>query len=506
MAHVCNRAALLAVGFTAICSNAYAASYNVPCGSGEAQLKQAITNANADAAPDTIHLTGGPCTFTLATPASTAANSNNTGLPIVTRPLTIEGNGNTIERSASAPLNFRILFANGPDAALTIRNLTVQRGLLAGGNVGAGIVSFQAPLVSSTITANTTSGSSGNPPAPASGGGVATIGGSLLIDHSTIAFNSAGGGGGLATSATGTAQAPAAVRRSLFRGNTANTMGAAYVQGGVAELENVTFSANAGANGLAGVTAGTSGATGSTVTVASSTFADSTRTGSTAPANALFTFPSGSAGATINVTETVVTDGDSTAAFAGFAPCDDSTSGGAINDNGGNLEWPRTSCGFGTNANPLLSNATFGAHGGPTSTYRPPPGSALIDLGGASCPATDQRDVARPDGDGCDAGAYETPAPETVASGPATSPTNDPAVTFSSPDTASATFQCKVDSGNFAPCTSPFTPQVASGEHTVRVRAAAGGGYFDPSSASVTFTVEVRPDGADHRRAAHRHG
>jgi hypothetical protein len=59
---------------------------------------------------------------------------------------------------------------------------------------------------------------------------------------------------------------------------------------------------------------------------------------------------------------------------------------------------------------PMLSE--LGAHGGPTLTYLPLPGSPAIDRG-AGCPATDQRGLVRPadgNGDGaaaCDIGAVE---------------------------------------------------------------------------------------------------
>lgn len=477
---------LLLAAFAVICASAQAATIPVTCGQSAA-LASAVTTANATSAPDTIEVTGGPCTFSLTAPAAIGANNNNTGLPIVTRPLTIDGNGSVIERAPLANLPFRILLASA-DGALTIRDLTIQHGLLNNGNVGAGVASFQASLVveNSTITANSTGGSSGG---AAYGGGIATIGGSLLIDHSTIAFNTAPSGAGVATNLTGTTHEPVVVRRSLLLANTAMTsVGAAWVAGGVASFENVTFSGNAAADGIAGIMAGTPSGTlfGTAVNVSSSTFADSSRFGSTAPANALFAFVSAPGDARINVTDTIVTDSDSTAP-ATLAACAGSAPGRIVND-GGNLEWPGNTCGFGQTANPMISPLT--SNGGPTQTHRLQPSSPAIDLGGSACPATDQRDVPRPDGDGCDAGAYESPAPETVAAGPSSSPTNHPALTFSSPDTPSATFQCRLDSGSFAPCTSPYEPSAGNGEHTVQVRAVAPGGYVDRSPAAATFVVD----------------
>ena len=65
-------------------------------------------------------------------------------------------------------------------------------------------------------------------------------------------------------------------------------------------------------------------------------------------------------------------------------------------DGGGNID-----------ADPLLG--ALGAYGGATQTLPLLPGSAAIDTGNdTSCPATDQRDVARPQCGGCDMGAYES--------------------------------------------------------------------------------------------------
>ncbi|MEY2469643.1 MAG: large repetitive protein, partial [Actinomycetota bacterium] len=201
------------------------------------------------------------------------------------------------------------------------------------------------------------------------------------------------------------------------------------------------------------------------------------------PAGDLFTFhQTGTGTETIKVSDSIVTD--TTNAPPALAPCF-----GNIEDHGGNIEWPGTTCGFATNADPQLDLA-IALHGGRTFNYRLLPTSPAIDLGGAVCPTTDQRDVARPDGDACDAGSYETPGPETAATGPASDPTNNPQVTFSSPDTPTATFQCKVDAGSFTACTSPYSPSLSDGPHTVFVRAVTTDGYVDQSPASVTFTVD----------------
>ena len=52
-----------------------------------------------------------------------------------------------------------------------------------------------------------------------------------------------------------------------------------------------------------------------------------------------------------------------------------------------------------------------------------------------------------------------------------------------------SSFQCALDAGAFASCTSPQSLTVASGQHTVAVKATDGVGNTDATPASVTFTA-----------------
>ncbi|MGH2956245.1 MAG: hypothetical protein ACRDL6_04540, partial [Solirubrobacterales bacterium] len=57
-----------------------------------------------------------------------------------------------------------------------------------------------------------------------------------------------------------------------------------------------------------------------------------------------------------------------------------------------------------------------------------------------------------------------------------------------------ATFECKVDSGPFSPCTSPTTiGPLANGMHNFQVRARDLDNEVDPTPESRTFTVAVPP-------------
>ncbi len=67
------------------------------------------------------------------------------------------------------------------------------------------------------------------------------------------------------------------------------------------------------------------------------------------------------------------------------------------------------------------------------------------------------------------------------------------AVTGQTPSVvASATFECKIDSGEWAPCSSPFTAAtLADGDHTFSVRAVLGSDLVDPQAQSAEFTVDT---------------
>ncbi|MGZ4651287.1 MAG: Ig-like domain-containing protein [Kineosporiaceae bacterium] len=84
-------------------------------------------------------------------------------------------------------------------------------------------------------------------------------------------------------------------------------------------------------------------------------------------------------------------------------------------------------------------------------------------------------------------------APDTtIGSGP-TGPTNDTTPTFAFTSSESgSTFQCRVDAGSWASCTSPWTTTaLASGAHSVSVRATDAAGNTDASPATRSFTVDT---------------
>jgi hypothetical protein len=138
-------------------------------------------------------------------------------------------------------------------------------------------------------------------------------------------------------------------------------------------------------------------------------------------------------------------------------------------------------------ANPS-TYAGYALAAGSTGTGRADDGTAMGITGGGSTGS----------GGGDTGGGGTTPpadttAPDTsISSGP-TGTTNDNTPTFAFTATESgSTFQCKVDSGSWASCTSPKTlAALADGSHTFSVRGTDAAGNTDASPASAAFTVST---------------
>jgi Bacterial Ig-like domain/PKD domain len=91
--------------------------------------------------------------------------------------------------------------------------------------------------------------------------------------------------------------------------------------------------------------------------------------------------------------------------------------------------------------------------------------------------------------------APDSTAPDTtIASGPSdTTDDATPTVAFASSEPGSS-FECRVDSGVWAACTSPWTTDaLGDGAHTVSVRATDAAGNTDASPATRAFTVAAGP-------------
>lgn len=195
---------------------------------GGCSLPSAIRAANTDTANGGCPAGFGADTIVLTTDVELLAieevDDGNNGLPTVRSQITIEGNGYTVERSESAPSDFRI--AKVDDTGhLTLRNTTVSGGRATAGSYGdrGGALYNRGSLTldQSSLLSNL-----------AGGGGAVHSSGSLFSSDSTFAFNVVNGSGpnalGGAILTEGTFQA----ERSVFEANFVGAVGA-FVDSGL---------------------------------------------------------------------------------------------------------------------------------------------------------------------------------------------------------------------------------------------------------------------------------
>ncbi|WP_051576638.1 hypothetical protein [Salinispora tropica] len=191
----------------------------VPCDADA--LIAAITLANArdgavlDLARD--------CTYLLT------ADIDGNGLPVITAPITLNGNKNTtIERAANAD-EFRILTVD-TGGNLTLDHLTITGGQTT--SAGGGILVNPGGTLTtnrSTVTRNI---------ADSNGGGIVNNGTTRIIS-STISHNTADGpGGGIYSLGV------IDVKKSHVNANTTTTAGAGVMSFGTARIEHSTVTAN----------------------------------------------------------------------------------------------------------------------------------------------------------------------------------------------------------------------------------------------------------------------
>jgi len=124
-----------------------------------------------------------------------------------------------------------------------------------------------------------------------------------------------------------------------------------------------------------------------------------------------------------------------------------------------------------------------------------PGGGCAAEMPGSGQVTANQTDTSGNSSELATSESYTAVAPNTtITSGPAqgsTTADTTPTFGFSSSE-AGSTFQCKVDGGSFASCSSPRTlSSLSDGQHTFQVRAVDTGGNQDGSPASRTFTVDV---------------
>jgi predicted outer membrane repeat protein len=260
-------------------SASFAAS-NVPCST--AALVAAFNTANS-AGGGTINLAAG-CHYMLTSP-----DNGENGLPVVTSPIAVNGNGATIDGTGSV----RILEVDGPGGNLSLQNVTLTGGSAdvggaianIGGTVslnrtqvtgntaaeaGGGIASAtfdpssvaKLTLNSSSVSGNQQTDDSQN---ALGGGGIVNLLGTATLNHSQVNGNNAQGfvGGGIANGDYmnfSSSSSFLTINSSQVDGNTAPNAGGGGVQNllGSVTVNNSEVNGNTSLNG-GGISSGTGG-------------------------------------------------------------------------------------------------------------------------------------------------------------------------------------------------------------------------------------------------------
>ena len=331
---------------------------------GDCSLREAIEAANTNLAVDGC--AAGSATerdaihFSLGKEATIVLDSE---LPPIADTFGLTINGQKAMITISGNDSVRVFRVN-PDAKLTLNRLTVADGFATS-------------------------------PAP-DGAGLFNIGGTVKVANSTFTGNSVVGvsqgalGGAIENNSGGTLE----VRNSTFSNNSSNSVGGAINNSvfGTATITNSTFSGNSAEAGGAVFTLPMS-----TTTITNSTFSGNSATGSSRATI--------EADGSITLRSTIVAN-----------TTQGSNCRGSITDGGYNIDDDNT-CNLSQSTSlpdtePLLASS-LANNGGPTQTIALLKGSPAInaippDANGCGTEIkTDQRGVKRPQGSGCDIGAYE---------------------------------------------------------------------------------------------------
>lgn len=315
--------------------------------------------------------------------------------------LTIDGGGSVTISGNNA---VRVMTVDS-GADLTLRNLTIANAstpLSGGGVANSGTLT----VINSTFSGNNAG----------SGGGIVNLsGGTLTVTNSVFTNNSANTGGGI-DNAGGTLT----VANSTFTGNTATLDGGAGIRNsGTLTVTNSAFTANvanAGGNGGGIRNSGT-------LTVTNSTFASNGASSLTGEGGGIWnngtltvnnsTFsgnaanPSGGggniriSGGSATIKNTII------ASNTNGGDCEGTLSG---TNNNNLIGIAGSACGLtnGVNGNIIGQDPNLAALTGSPAYLPLTAGSPAINAGdNATCAATDQRGVSRPQGSRCDIGAFE---------------------------------------------------------------------------------------------------
>jgi CSLREA domain-containing protein len=362
---------------------------------GDCSLRQAINKANGSTPPTTIFV-----------PANSYSLIN--GQLTITQSVTIAGDSARTTRishnTATATARVFGIQANAKTGfvpTVTISGLDIEFGVAdsTNGFLGGNIINQgNLTLSEDLITEGNTSGGSG--------AGISNDGGTLTVTHSLVYFNGHNTVG------------------STTEGGGIENLGPNPVTGtpGTLTVTDSTIYSNAAAQG-GGILSRCNGAS----SACSSSGARNTTTviNSTIVGNDGARGPAGGGllandGGKISVQNSIVA-GNTIDVPVASTPSNCGTGGsptGAITSAGYNIE-SGTDCGFTStgdqqSTDPQFTGAAPQNHGGNTDTFPLHAGSPAVDAipqGAPGCGGTDQIDTPRPQGTGCDIGAYEAVQP-----------------------------------------------------------------------------------------------
>jgi hypothetical protein len=430
--------------------------FTLPC-----SLRDATIFANANRGT-TITLPAGIYTLTIppdATDDATTGDLNLTANVIING---ADAATTIIQASAtdsSAGID-RVLAIGNPDPSsvtATINNVTVRNGKWASSQSGGGgmyIGIFATAILNDSVIRGNTAINTASV-GTVFGGGIYNFDGTLTLNGTTVSGNSVTGnaanGGGIANDL----DRPLTLNDSIVSDNTADGGGGGIINSGALSLNNSVISGNRASSGGGIVSNGTRELILNNSTISSNvatvgegggisigvmgltTLTNSTISGNIASTGgAIFGF---AYSVTINATTIVGNSSGINFSSLFFSMSTLSLRNSLLANAGANCSGPLTSSDYNlssdascmsltqphdmNNINPLIG--PLAGNGGPTQTHALLSGSPALNripAVGANCPATDQRGVARPQGLGCDIGAYEAVPVPVPASRPGGSP------------------------------------------------------------------------------------